>query len=207
MEKLDLAKKHRDYYTAKQEPEVLEITAAQFLSITGKGDPSGKGFSDKIQTLYATAYTLKFMYKALGQDFVVAKLEGLWGYDEEKYRDISMREAPEKIPRSEWSYRMLIRLPEFVTEDMMKKAIDSVINKKQILMAKEVEFYNMLEGKVVQMLHIGPFSDEHETLEQIQLFIHANNFKRNGLHHEIYLSDFRKTPAHRLKTILREPVK
>lgn len=207
MEKLDLTKRFKKYYTAKKEPQVLEIEQAQFLSITGKGDPSEKAYSDKLQTLYATAYAVKFMCKAIGKDFVVAKLEGLWSYDEEKFKNVSMRDAPVKIPRSEWRYRMLIRMPDYVTAEQIKTSIETVVRKKQILLANEVELYTMNEGKVVQMLHIGPFSQEYETLEQMTQFIEANNLKRNGLHHEIYLSDFRKTPSHLLKTILREPVR
>jgi hypothetical protein len=207
MEKLDLTKKFKKYYTAKKQPEVLEIEQAQFLSIIEKGDPSEKAYSDKLHTLYATAYAVKFMCKAIEKDFVVAKLEGLWSFDEEKFKNISMRDAPVKIPRSEWLYRMLIRMPEYVTEEQIYTAIETVVRKKQILMANEVELYTMNEGKVVQMLHVGPFSQEYETLEQMAHFIEAHTLKRNGLHHEIYLSDFRKTPSHLLKTILREPVK
>jgi hypothetical protein len=102
MDKLDLTKKYKSYYTAKTKPELVEIEKARFLSITGKGDPSEKAFAGKIQALYATAYTIKFMLKEKGKDFTVAKLEGLWWFDHKKYGGFSMDEAPKKIPRSEW---------------------------------------------------------------------------------------------------------
>lgn len=207
MTKLDLAKLHTAYYNAKNKPELLNIEKAQFLSISGKGDPSGQPYSDKIQALYSVAYALKFLYKALDKDFVVAKLQGLWDFDEDKYKNLSIDEAPLKVPRSEWSYRMMIRLPDFVTKEQVESAIQTVIKKKQILLATEIEFYEMKEGKVIQMLHVGAFANEPETLKQMQEFMTANNLQKNGLHHEIYLSDFNKTSPEKLKTILREPVK
>lgn len=207
MEKLDLTKLHKAYYTATSQPQLLDIPAAQFLAISGKGDPSGKPYLDRIQALYATAYTLKFMNKALDKDFVVAKLEGLWNFDEEKYAGLSIHETPLKVPRSEWNYRMLIRMPDYVTREQLKAAVQQVIGKKQIQLATEVELYQMQEGKVVQMLHTGPFANEPESLQIMMDFMLARGLKRNGDHHEIYLSDLRRTAPEKLKTILREPVK
>lgn len=207
MEKLDLTKSHKAYYNAKNKPELLYIEKAQFLSITGKGDPSEKEYADKIQALYATSYAVKFLCKGLERDFVVAKLQGQWSFDESKYKNLSIEEAPLKVPRSEWSYRMMIRMPDFVTIDQLKTAIETVVSKKQIQLATEIELYQMEEGKVVQMLHVGPFANESETLKQIKEFMERNKLNKNGLHHEIYLSDLRKTEPNKLKTILREPVK
>ena len=207
MSKLDLTKTDKTYYKAKTTPEILHIEKTNYISITGKGDPSGKEFSEKIQALYGTAYILKFMLKAVNNDFVVPKLEALWSFDTEKYAAISMDEAPLKIPRSEWNYRIMIRMPDFVTKKQTEEAINTAINKKQIELAKSIEFYEMKEGKVVQILHIGPFEDEPQTLKKIQEFSIENKLQQNGLHHEIYLSDFRKTAPEKLKTLLREPVK
>lgn len=207
MDKLDLTKKHKTYFTAKTKPELVEIEDAQFISIRGKGDPSGKPFADRIEALYATAYTIKFAFKAQGNDFVVSKLEGLWWFDEEKYAGKSIANAPVAVPRSEWEYRLLIRLPDFVTERDLDIAVETVMAKKNTQLAGQVEFYTMAEGRCVQMLHVGPFSTEPESLQQIGAFTEANKLERNGLHHEIYLSDFRKTAPNKLKTILREPVK
>lgn len=207
MTKLDLTKEHKAYYTATSKPELLTIGKAQFLSITGKGDPSGQTYADKLQALYSVAYAVKFLYKAMDKDFVVAKLEGLWSFDEDKYAGLSADEAPLKIPRSEWNYRMLIRIPDFVTGEQLERAVKTVVNQKQISLAAEIEWFEMEEGKVVQMLHKGPFSEEPETLKQIVAFCEEHRLSKNGLHHEIYLSDPRKTAPEKLKTILREPVK
>lgn len=207
MEKIDLTKKYKTYFTAKTKPEVVQIDKAQFISICGKGDPSEKPFADRIEALYTTAYTIKFDCKTQGQDFVVSKLEGLWWFDETKYLSKSMTNTSIDIPRSEWEYRLLIRMPDFVSNKELVKARENVIAKKNIQLARQIEYFTMTEGKVVQMLHVGPFSTEPETLKQLATFIEINQFAKNGFHHEIYLSDFRKTEPDKLKTILREPVK
>ncbi len=207
MEKLDLGKQYKAYYTATTKPALVQIEAAKFLSIVGKGDPSGPEYTSTLQALYATAYGVKFRYKAQKQDFVVAKLEGQWWYNEAQYKGVAMDNAPTLIPRSEWYYRMLIRLPEYVTPEVVQNISNEVATKKQIALAKQVHLYEMQEGKCVQMLHIGPFDKESETLQQIMAFSKSNKLERNGLHHEIYLSDFNKTAPEKLRTILREPVK
>ena len=207
MKKLDLTKRYKSYYTAGSNPGILHVEAAQYLSIQGKGDPSGEGYAARLQALYAAAYALKFACKARDFDFTVAKLEGLWKFDEAAYGHITMQEAPQKIPRSEWEYRMLTRLPDEVSETEITQAINEALRKKGNPEIREVELYRMTEGKVVQMLHHGPFDREPETLARMQEFIQAHGFQKNGDHHEIYLSDFRKTAPEKLKTILREPVK
>lgn len=207
MQKLDLSKTYKTYYNAKTKPEIIEISPAQFLSITGKGDPSGAAFAEKIQALYTTAYTIKFLFKQKDLDFTVPKLECLWWYDEAKFLGISMEEAPIKIARSEWEYRLLIRMPDFVSAVEANKGITLAFEKKNIPLINELEFYKMQEGKCVQVLHIGPFSTEAETLAKMNQLIKSEKLARNGLHHEIYLSDINKTAPEKLKTILREPVK
>ncbi len=207
MEKLDLTKKHKAYFTAKTKPEIVEIEQANYLSILGQGDPNEDAFAKNIEALYSTAYALKFMYKAKEKDFVVSKLEALWWFDEVKYSGMNMANCAVEVPRSEWSYRLLVRLPDYVQEADVPTAIETVITKKNIELAKQVAFFSMTEGKCVQMLHVGPFATEPETLQQILEFCEQNKLGKNGLHHEIYLSDFRKAAPEKLKTILREPIK
>jgi len=205
MDKLDLTKKYKTYFTAKAKPELVTIENAQFISIQGKGDPSQQPFADRIEALYATAYTIKFIYKAQNSDFTVSKLEGLWWFNENRYPGKTIETATE-VPRSEWEYRLLIRMPDFISEHDVETAAATVKDKKGIQLAGEVKYYSMTEGKSIQMVHVGPFSTEPESLKQIAAFAEANKLKKNGLHHEIYLSDFRKTAPEKLKTILREPV-
>lgn len=206
MNKLDLTKKYKAYFTAKTKPNLVTIEAAHFISITGKGDPGGPEFTSHIQALYPIAYAIKFIHKAQNNDFTVSKLEGLWWFDENKYPGKNITTATE-VPRCEWEYRLLIRMPEFVTAKDLETARETVSVKKDVPLAARVEFYKMNEGRCVQMMHVGPFSKEPESLLQIAAFSEQHKLERNGLHHEIYLSDFRKTAPEKLKTILREPVK
>lgn len=207
MKKLDLTRKYKTYFSAKTKPEIIEAESAQFISITGKGDPSGSTFSEKIQALYSVAYPIKFACKQREKDFIVSKLECLWWFDEKKFKACSMYDAPTRIPRSEWEYRLLIRLPEYITEQEVGQGVKIALARKKSTLTNTIEFYRMTEGLSVQMLHRGPFSQEQETLKQMQEFIQRHGFVKNGLHHEIYLSDFNKTHPDKLKTILREPVK
>lgn len=207
MAKLNLTQTYKSYFTANTQPEVVFIEPARFISIPGKGDPSEPAFAENIQALYITAYTIKFAAKQQGNDFVVSKLEGLWWLDESKYSHYSMAELPLKVPRSEWQYRLLIRMPEFVTQSIVEQGKQTAETKNKLRKIREVDYFEMTEGKCVQMLHIGPFSTEPESLAQMLPIMQVNQFVKNGLHHEIYLSDFRKTEPGKLKTILREPVK
>ncbi|UBM59894.1 GyrI-like domain-containing protein [Marinilongibacter aquaticus] len=207
MNKLDLKKVFKTYYNAKFKPELVQIASAQYLSVCGKGDPSSEEFAKKVEALYASAYTLKFRFKGEQMDFVVPKLEGLWWYDENKYPSKDYRGAVEEVPRDEWEYRLLIRLPDFVKEADVLWAKSAVWERKQLNFARELEFFTQEEGLCVQIMHLGPFSDEWVSLQKIVDFMEEQGLLRNGFHHEIYLSDYRKTPMDKLKTILREPVR
>ncbi len=207
MEKIDLVKQYKYYYTAKAIPEIVEFDTARYVSIQGKGDPSGDAFAADIQLLYPVAYGVKALCKTSGKDFGVPKLEGLWWFDEQQFGNPGIAEAPLKVPRSAWEYRLLIRLPDFADAEMVASAVDSVVYKKKMPEAANVHYYEMTEGKCVQMLHVGPYADEPASLQKINDFIQLHRLAKNGLHHEIYLSDFRKTAPAALKTILREPVK
>ncbi len=207
MEKLDLTKKHKTYFTADTKPEVVEVETAQYLSVSGKGDPSEKLFSENIQALYSTAYAVKFMHKRSGTDFIVSRLEGLWWFDEDKFGYPSLSEVPLRVPRAEWEYRLLIRLPDYVSNEDVQAGISTALAKKRIPNITGVGLFTMCEGTSVQMLHKGPFTAEPETLRQMNEFMKINRLTKNGPHHEIYLSDFNKTAQEKLRTILRAPVK
>ncbi len=207
MNKLDLTKQYKSYYSAKTKPELVYIEAAQYLSITGKGDPSSAAFQQDIQALYSVAYAIKFMCKEGGNDFTVAKLEGDWWYDEQLYAGISGEDTPSKIPRSEWLYRLMIRLPEFVQSNQIEKAQKTAIEKKGIARAAALTQHTTSAHEAAQMMHVGPFDKEPETIQRIINFMRENSLQKGGHHHEIYLSDFRKTAVEKLRTILREPVK
>lgn len=205
--KLDLVKTDRTYYSAAAEPGLVELEPVTCLRISGKGDPSGEDYARRISALYPVAYAIKFMCKDAGKDFTVPKLEGQWWFDEEKFGLPAIHEAPGLVPRSEWEYHTLIRMPGFVDEPMVEQARENAFRKKKEVLIRQVTLITLNEGLVVQAMHTGPFANEPETLQKIKAFTEEHRLEKNGLHHEIYLSDFRKTPPEKLKTILREPVR
>ena len=199
MEKTDLLKQDKEYYSAKKKPEIREFSELNFLTITGKGEPAGIEFTKAIEALYPLAYGIKKNYKNQEMDFAVPKLEGLWWVNSDK--------NALEVPRSEWHWKLLIRMPNFVTNEEFEKAKTEVIKKKGIEKINEIAFEKIAEGKCIQIMHIGPYSTESNTIEQMKTFMKENGFVENGLHHEIYISDPRKTIPEKMKTILRQPVK
>ena len=197
--KLDLKKEHKTYYKAKIIPEVVEFGEIPFLTIEGKGEPGGKEFTSKVEALYSLAYSVKNLCKKQGKDFVVPNLEGLWWVESDK--------PALEVPRGEWLWKLLIRMPEFVTSEIVEKAKVEVIKRRDIELVDEIKFEKLTEGKCVQVLHIGPYSTEPESLAKMRKLMEEKNLVENGLHHEIYLSDPRRVPEEKWKTILRQPVK
>ena len=195
--KVDLTKEHPEYYSARPELELVEIGEAQYLTIEGVGPPGSPEFQEKLRTLYSLAYAVKSIYKGRGMDFVVPKLEGLWEIE-------SGRPPSEALP-GEW--KLLIRMPGFVSQEIGEEARTKVAQKKGIKNVGEVRFERMREGKCVQALHVGPYSAEEETVERLKKFAEERGLELVGPHHEIYLSDPRRTPESRLKTIIRYPVR
>ncbi|MCB2201032.1 GyrI-like domain-containing protein [bacterium] len=200
-EKLNLYKHFRQDYTAKQDPAILRVTPSQYLMIDGHGAPGNDQFSEKMGALYGMAYTIKFGCKERGQDFVVCKLEGLWWIDGVEGYDFVGKSA------DDWSWRILIRMPDFVTQEDRQTAIETLHKKKKEGPFEDVRFEHFDEGEVVQILHVGPYAEETPTIMRMHAYAEEQGYKLDGLHHEIYLGDPRKTDPAKLKTILRHPVK
>ena len=199
MSKLDLLKEYKSYYNAGKNPEIVEFDEANYLTIEGIGEPAGKMFVSKVEALYPLAYGIKKICKEQDKDFGVPKLEGLWWVEGDT--------PAHKIPRTEWCWKLLIRMPEFVTKELMFSVQPVVAKKKKNELVQKIALEKMTEGKCVQIMHIGPYSTEHKTINELMAFIDANEISVNGLHHEIYLSDPRKNKPDKMKTIIRYPVK
>ena len=197
--KVDLAQLDKKYYLAKSEPHVVDVTPYNYLAINGMSAPEDPRFTKAVEALYAVAYGVKFQYKAMGQDFVVPKMEGQWWVEGELPFD--------QTPREEWYWNIAIPMPAFVEAEHVEEAIQAAIDKKGLPPISEVEFKKLNEGKSVQVLHIGSYEAERPTLEKLFSFVESNGLQINGYHHEIYLSDPHKTPVEKLKTIIRYPVK
>jgi hypothetical protein len=200
MNKLDLTKAFKQYYTAAGIPELVTIEKGLFITITGKGDPNGEVFGEVTAALYAVAYGIKFSSKQKGHDFTVSKLEGFWWVDDNSV-------DPLQVPRDQWNFELAIRLPDDVTRQQFSEAVLSAEKKKKSVYIRLVDLKHIEEGLCVQMMHIGPFSEEPVSLKKMEGFMHRHGLQMNGRHHEIYLSDYRKTAPEKLKTILRHPAR
>lgn len=197
MSKIDLIKVHRDCYTARSDPHLVNIPSGNFLTILGRGAPGGEAYLQKLEPLYALAYRLKFHAKQASHDFAVCKLEGLWWFD-----DLSATTPA----REQWNWKLMIRQPDFVIEEMVETAREEVEIKKNLLAVQEVQFEFFDEGLSAQVLHLGRYTEEEAAIARLHAFIEDEGYQPRGLHHEIYLSDPRKVAPEKLRTIIRQPV-
>ncbi len=202
MKKIDYKKQLKHLYgpSAKQ-VEAVEVPQMNFLMIDGKGDPNtAKSFSDAVEALYPVAYTLKFMVKkgAMGIDYGVLPLEGLWWADDMSAFSTGNKDA--------WKWTLMIMQPEFITSDMANEAIEEVARKKKPIALPLLRFEAFKEGRSAQILHIGPFAEEGPAIAKVHAFIEASGARMTGKHHEIYLSDMRRTAPEKWKTIIRQPL-
>ncbi|MBA4317279.1 MAG: hypothetical protein C0412_02660 [Flavobacterium sp.] len=201
MEKVDLKKEYKNLYSASaKEAVIVEVPEFNYLMINGNGDPNKvEVFNPAVETLYTTAYTIKgFSKTKLKKDFVVQPLEGLWWVNDLK--DFSF------VNKDNWNWTLMILLPGFITNTIFIDSIEKAKSKKEHLPFYNVRFENLCEGKSAQILHIGPYSEEQPTIRKLHSFVEEKGLQLRGKHHEIYLSDPRKTPGEKLKTILRHPV-
>jgi DNA-binding PadR family transcriptional regulator len=202
-DKYDIKKAHRALYSPPSKDfTVVDVPELRYIAVDGRGDPNtSAAYADAVEALYAVAYTLKFASKkTLGRDFTVGPLEGLWRAD-----DPTVFTARHK---QSWEWTMMISQPDWITEDMVRSAVDTVAGKKQNAALGKVRPHTFVEGMCVQILHIGPYDDETATLERLHNhYLPDNGLAFNGDHHEIYLSDARRIAPAKLKTVLRQPVK
>jgi len=201
MSKLDLRKELKQFYTARKKPSITDVPPGRFLAIMGRGEPGGSAYQAALNALYSLAYALKFKCKAEGRDFTVMTLEGLWWWDEEGV--FSLEDAP---PREEWNWKSMMRQPDFITGEMLEEIRPQVREKKGIPEVDEVKLETFHEGLSAQIMHVGPYSEEEPTIERLHAFIAENGYRIRGLHHEIYLSDPRRTAPERWRTIIRQPI-
>lgn len=205
----DFKKEYKKFYMPKNKPEIVTVPKANYIAVRGKGDPNVEGgaYQQAIGVLYAVAYTLKMShktdYKIKGFfEYVVPPLEGFWwqdGVDGVNYGD-----------KSSFNWISVIRLPDFVTENDFAWAKETAAKKKK-LDCSAAEFLTIDEGLCVQIMHHGAFDDEPETVSLMDAYLAQNGFvndmNENRLHHEIYLSDARKVPPEKQKTVIRHPIK
>ena len=199
LKKIDLYKEHKAEYAARQRPALINVGSAQYLAVAGQGAPGGDAFGAAIGALYAAAFTIKMTRKFAGlQDYAVCKLEGRYFF--------KPGQLPADVPKERWKWQLMIRTPEAVKSKDLRQALATLEKRGKGAGVKDVSLETVTEGRCVQMLHVGPYEREEETIAAMKAFAEERGLAMVGPHHEIYLSDPRRVPPERLKTILREPV-
>ncbi|MDQ3578485.1 MAG: GyrI-like domain-containing protein, partial [Actinomycetota bacterium] len=202
MDKYDIKTAHKRLFSPSAKKFCLvDVPDLQYISIDGRGDPNtSPEYADAVESLYAVAYTVKFASKSLGRDFTVGPLEGLW-------RSTDMTSFTRR-DKTAWDWTMLISQPVWITPDMIADAREQAARKKQLRGLGGISLRTLTEGRSVQILHIGSYDDEAPALHRLHdEYLPENGLTFNGDHHEIYLSDARRTAPAKRKTILRQPVK
>ncbi len=199
----DVKRELKELYAARNTTwALLDVPEQQFLAIDGRGNPNvAPEYATAVGALYAVAYTLKFASKEQsGRNFVVAPLEGIWWADNPEVFTVGAKDA--------WQWTMLISQPDWVSEPMIEEAKEAALTKKKLPAIGNVRHLVLREGQCAQALHVGSYDDEAPLLAELHgSYFAGNGLDFAGLHHEIYLSDPRRTDPAMLKTVLRQPVR
>ena len=202
MTKIDFKKELRHLYNpSAKKVEIVDVPMMKFLMIDGSGDPNtAQEYKDAVEALFAVSYALKFMVKKEKRvDYGVLPLEGLWWTDDMAQFSMENKDA--------WKWTSMIMQPEYVTEDFVSKALEQVKKKKNPPALPKIRFKRFHEGLSAQIMHIGSYSAEGPTIDRLHSFIKENGYELKGKHHEIYLSDPRRSSPERMKTVIRQPMK
>ena len=205
----DFKREYKEYYMPKNKPEIVTIPQMNYIAVRGKGDPNevGGAYQQAIGVLYAVAYTLKMSYKTDYKiegffEYVVPPLEGFWWQDSTVDFDYTNKSA--------FNWISVIRLPDFVTKKDFEWAVETATKKKK-LNCSSAEFMTIDEGLCVQIMHLGSFDNEPATVAIMDEYLaengYANDITATRFHHEIYMSDARKVPPEKWKTVIRHPIK
>ena len=205
----DFKKEYKEFYLPKKKPEIVTVPKMNYIAIKGCGDPNKEDgeYKNSISILYALAFTIKMSkltdYRIEGYfDYVVPPLEGFWWQQGVMQIDYSRKDA--------FQWISVIRLPDFVSEKDFNWAKQQVKTKKGID-CSNAQFLTIEEGLCVQIMHIGSYDDEPDTITLMDQFIkengYINDFSNTRMHHEIYLSDARRVAPEKLKTVIRHPIR
>ena len=200
---MTLKRKKRIYTILRtKKVSVVDVPRMNFLMVDGKGDPNtSQEYQDAMEALFPISYKAKFISKKENnQDYVVMPLEGLWWVDDMDEFTIEDKES--------WNWTVMIMQPELVSRQIIGIAMEDVESKKNPVSLSKVRFEKFSERLSAQMMHIGPYgAAEAPTVEKLHEFIKKSGYKIRDKHHEIYISDVRRTKPERLKTVIRQPIK
>ena len=205
----DFKKEYKEFYMPKNSPGIVMVPSMNYIAVRGTGDPNQEDgeYKQAIGLLYGIAFTIKMSRKGDHRmegyfDYVVPPLEGFWYMEGMNGIDYAHKEN--------FHWISAIRLPDFVSEDDLRWAVNEATQKKKLDFSK-VEFRTVEEGLCVQCMHIGPYDDEPATVAMMHEFMEKKGYELDisdkRLHHEIYLSDARKVAPDKLKTVIRHPIR
>ncbi|MBR1559864.1 MAG: GyrI-like domain-containing protein [Clostridia bacterium] len=205
----DYKKEYKEYYLPAAAPSVVDVPEMRYVAVRGVGDPNAPdgNYKRAVEVLYAVAYTIKMSKKGDRRidgyfDFVVPPLEGFWQVPDGGDFDYADKTALRWIA--------CIRLPDFVGRADFDWAVETAANKKKLDCSK-AEYLAVREGLCVQILHTGSYDDEPASVARMRGSIaeqgYVEDMSDTRLHHEIYLSDPRKTATEKLRTVIRHPVR
>lgn len=199
--KYEWRKQDKALYGAGRKPSLVIVPRQKYIMLSGRGNPNELDFSNRVSALFSLAYAIKMTYKKTSvqseyNDFTVYPLEGIWKQKEEG-----------ALIKEKLEYTIMIRQPEFVSDDVVRNAFEQVKTRKPDPLFDEIRFEIMEDGQCVEILHVGPFDDEPISFEKMEQFLSDNNLKQcSDYHREIYLNNASKVDSGKLKTILRYPV-
>ncbi len=202
MEKIDLKKSLKYLYAPSAKAfSLVDVPAMNFIMIDGHGNPNtSEEYAQSLQALYTAAYTLKFkIKKELSVDYPVMASEGLWWTED--MRDFSVAR------KEDWNWTMMIMQPEIVTPQLFTLAVEEAIKKKGESSLKKLRLECYHEGLATQIMYFGAYAEEGPTIARLHQFIDESGYVRYGKHHEIYLSDPRRTAPEKLRTVIRQPMR
>ena len=212
----DFKKEYKEFYMPKNKPDIVTVPSMNYIAVRGSGDPNQEDgdYKKSIGLLYGIAFTIKMSKKGDHRiegffDYVVPPLEGFW-YQGAASAKPNLNEAIDYARKGDFHWISVIRLPDFVTEEVFRWAVNEATQKKKLDFSK-VEFLTVEEGLCVQCMHIGSYDDEPATVAMMHKFMEQQGYELDitdkRLHHEIYLSDVRKVSPEKLKTVIRHPIK
>lgn len=197
---VDLKREHPEEYAAAKRPRVVRVAHGRCLAVDGQGAPGDAFFLRAVRALYAMAHTLQAAARAAGRGFRLMPLEAQW-WGADPAADFTTE------PRERWRYKLLLRVPDLVGDRDLAKARAALQAKGEGEGVDAVELERFSEGRCLQALHVGPYTTERETVERLRAAAARQGLGFAGRHHEIYLSDPRRTPPEKLRTLVRHPVR
>jgi hypothetical protein len=203
MTKIDFKKEWKTLYQpSNKEFQIVEVPPLNYLMVDGHGDPNtAPEYTAAVEALYGVAYKIKFFSKKAERDYVVPPLEGLWWAKD-------MKTFTTTRDKSQWDWTMMIMIPEWIRDEVIKQAAADVSQKKELPALKKLYWEVYHEGLCAQILHLGSYDDEGPVLSRLHKeWMPENGYTFNGKHHEVYLSDPRRVASEKLKTILRQPIR